>query len=59
MRFLETRTGAFVERDPERTNFAILSHTWRRRGEQPYAKLSEIQKRYDLSASCPQHETQD
>ena len=59
MRFLNTRTGAFIERDPEKTEFAILSHTWRRRGEQPYAKLSGIQKQYNLSVSCPRHETQD
>ena len=59
MRFLDTRTGAFVERDPERTNFAILSHTWDAGGEQPFMKLSEIQRRYDLTASCPRHVTQD
>ena len=59
MRFLDTRTGAFVERVPEKTRFAILSHTWSRRGKQPSTKVSEIQKRYDLSASCPWHDTQD
>ena len=52
MRFLDTRTGAFVERVPEKTRFAILSHTWSRRGEQPSTKVSEIQKRY-ISKSLP------
>ena len=45
MRFLDTWTGAFVERDPEETRFAILSHTWVG-DEQSYTELREIQKLY-------------
>ena len=56
MRFLDTRTGAFVERDPEETRFAILSHTWVG-DEQSYTELREIQKRCDLKVQCPLHGT--
>ena len=45
MRFLDTTTGEFVERDPRRTRYAILSHTWGK-GEQTYEELKRIQQRY-------------
>ena len=48
MRFLSTETGEFVERNPEETEFAILSHTWGEY-EQTYTELREIQTRYGLS----------
>ncbi|TBU26281.1 HET-domain-containing protein [Dichomitus squalens] len=48
MRFLDTNTGAFVERDPKETKYAILSHTWGQH-EQTYTELREIQKRYPPS----------
>ncbi|TBU37126.1 hypothetical protein BD309DRAFT_1084867 [Dichomitus squalens] len=57
MRFLNTRTGEFVERDPKETEYAILSHVWDSQGEQSYMKLSEIQKRYILQAQCLLHGT--
>ncbi|TBU37123.1 hypothetical protein BD309DRAFT_1084866 [Dichomitus squalens] len=57
MRFLNTRTGEFVERDPKETEYAILSHVWDSQGEQSYMKLSEIQKRYNLQARCLLHGT--
>ncbi|EJF59841.1 HET-domain-containing protein, partial [Dichomitus squalens LYAD-421 SS1] len=28
MRLLDTRTGQFVEKDPERTSYTVLSHVW-------------------------------
>ncbi|TBU37097.1 hypothetical protein BD309DRAFT_905736 [Dichomitus squalens] len=55
MRFLDTRTGEFIERDPKATKYAILSHTWDKEGEQSYKELRKIQKRYDLKAQCPLH----
>nr|VWO94662.1 N/A [Ganoderma boninense] len=47
MRFLDTVTGQFVDRNPrDRTvKYAILSHTWSWEGEQTYQELREIQKR--------------
>ncbi|TBU40453.1 HET-domain-containing protein [Dichomitus squalens] len=45
MRLLDTRTGQFVERDPGKTTYAILSHTWRQR-EQTYDELKSVQARY-------------
>ncbi|EJF59924.1 HET-domain-containing protein [Dichomitus squalens LYAD-421 SS1] len=45
MRFLDTRTGQFVVRDPEKTRYAILSHTWRT-WEQTYGELKIVQARY-------------
>ena len=48
MRLLDTETGQFVEKDPERTRYAILSHTWdTEKPEQTYEQLREIQQRYD------------
>ncbi|TBU57952.1 HET-domain-containing protein [Dichomitus squalens] len=59
MRFVDTRTGEFVDRDPKATEYAtkyaILSHTWDIEGEQSYKELRKIQKRYDLKAQCPLH----
>ena len=48
MRFLDTWTGQFVERDPrdQETRYAILSHTWDSKGEQTYQELRDIQRRY-------------
>ncbi|KAM5546197.1 hypothetical protein V8D89_000323 [Ganoderma adspersum] len=48
MRVVDTATGHFVEIDPSdrRTKYAILSHTWRRKGEQTYQQLRDIQTRY-------------
>ena len=51
MRFLDTRTGAFVERDPGETVFAILSHTWDNDDEQTYEELRDIQRRYEVPKS--------
>ena len=51
MRLLDTETGQFVEKDPERTRYAILSHTWDiEKGEQTYKELKKIQRRYGLGA---------
>ncbi|EJF59847.1 HET-domain-containing protein, partial [Dichomitus squalens LYAD-421 SS1] len=46
MRVLDTWTCQFVEVDPEKTRFAILSHTWRER-EQTYDELKIVQARYE------------
>ncbi|KAM5546278.1 hypothetical protein V8D89_000404 [Ganoderma adspersum] len=55
MRVLDTETGQFVEIDPEATDeyggrktpvYAILSHTWDKKGEQTYEQLKKIQLRY-------------
>ena len=47
MRFLDTLTGQFVEKNPMETLYAMLSHTSdRERGEQTYEQLKRIQKRY-------------
>ena len=46
MRLLDTNTGQFVDKDPERTIYAILSHTWDDKGEQTYEQLRSIQRRY-------------
>ncbi|EJF64687.1 HET-domain-containing protein, partial [Dichomitus squalens LYAD-421 SS1] len=43
MRVLDTWTGQFMELDPEKTNFAILSHTWRKK-EQTYNELKLSRK---------------
>ncbi|TBU45305.1 hypothetical protein BD309DRAFT_956436 [Dichomitus squalens] len=56
MRLLDTRTGQFVEKDPEdeNTTFAILSHTWDPKGEQTFKQLKKIQKRYVLQSQSSQ-----
>ena len=46
MRLLDTKTGQFVEKDPETTKYGILSHTWDKSSEQTYEELREIQQRY-------------
>ncbi|KAI1786213.1 HET-domain-containing protein [Ganoderma leucocontextum] len=47
MRVLDTETGQFVEKDPEKTRYAILSHTWdNETGEQTYRELKKIQRCY-------------
>ncbi|KAM5531957.1 hypothetical protein V8D89_014357 [Ganoderma adspersum] len=46
MRLLDTETGQFVEADPQKTTYAILSHTWDQRGEQTHEELKKIQQRY-------------
>ena len=61
MRLLDTKTGHFVEKDPEgcdvfgrpqaRFKYAILSHTWDQDGEQTYGELREIQRRYEVPKS--------
>ena len=45
MRFLDTWTGQSVERDPKETDYAILSHTWRKR-EQTYDEVKIVQARH-------------
>ncbi|TBU30346.1 hypothetical protein BD311DRAFT_796061 [Dichomitus squalens] len=45
MRVLDTWSGLFVEVDPERKQFAILSHTWRKK-EQTYDELKLVQADY-------------
>ena len=57
MRFLDTRTCAFVDRDPRKAKFAILSHTWDEGGEQSYKELKKIQKWANLKVQCPRHAT--
>ena len=42
MRFLNTRTGRFEEKDPTKTVYAILSHTWDNI-EQTHKDIQEIQ----------------
>ncbi|PIL28750.1 hypothetical protein GSI_08794 [Ganoderma sinense ZZ0214-1] len=55
MRLLDTWTGHFVEKDPEETEYAILSHTWDNlKGEQTYKQLKKIQQRYETQPSAPQ-----
>ena len=59
MRLLHTKTGQFVEKDPEEcdhwgkpvTVYAILSHTWDKDAEQTYRELRDIQHRYEVSKS--------
>ncbi|PIL28692.1 hypothetical protein GSI_08736 [Ganoderma sinense ZZ0214-1] len=47
MRFVDTKTGQFVEKDPGEVVYAILSHTWDKgNGEQTYKELEKIQQRY-------------
>ncbi|KAI1786210.1 hypothetical protein LXA43DRAFT_1185299 [Ganoderma leucocontextum] len=61
MRLLDVETGQFVERDPENTVYAILSHTWSFEGEQTYQELRKIQQRYPpkkydpLQPTSPSH----
>ncbi|KAI9058581.1 HET-domain-containing protein [Trametes sanguinea] len=52
MRILDTRTGHFrwID-DPERTPYAILSHTWDPEGEQSYQDLLKLQ----TIAPAPSH----
>ena len=59
MRFLDTRTGTFVEQDPNKMKFAILSHTWDAAGEQSHKELRRVQKRYSTEVRCPRHNTND
>ena len=55
MRLLDTYTGQFVDKDPEKTAYAILSHTWdTKQGEQTYEQLKKIQQRYDPGSQTPQ-----
>ncbi|KAI1786351.1 HET-domain-containing protein [Ganoderma leucocontextum] len=55
MRLLDTETGQFVEKDPEKTVYAILSHTWdTEKGEQAYEELKKIQRRYGTRSDVPQ-----
>ena len=50
MRLLLTDTGEFVEiNNPIHHVYAILSHTWRREGEQSYRDILEIQRSLGLS----------
>lgn len=55
MRLLDTETGQFVEKDPEKEEvvYAILSHTWDAKGEQTYQELKNIQWRYTLASRIP------
>ena len=54
MRLLDTHTGQFVDRDPEDTEYAILSHTWdTKNGEQTYEQLKKIQQRYNPGFQTP------
>ncbi|KAM5545091.1 hypothetical protein V8D89_001202 [Ganoderma adspersum] len=55
MRLLDTETGQFVEKYPEkdRTVYATLSHTWDAKGEQTYQELKKIQGRYNLMSRIP------
>ena len=48
MRVLDTATGQFVGIDPRnrKIKYAVLSHTWRRQGEQTYQQLKGIQSRH-------------
>ena len=48
MRLLDTGTGQFVDKDPEQTRYAILSHTWDD-VEQTYQDILKIQKSYNKS----------
>lgn len=48
MRFLDTLTGQFVEKDPRTTTYAILSHTWDA-AEQTLQAVLKIQESYDSS----------
>ncbi|KAM5546150.1 hypothetical protein V8D89_000276 [Ganoderma adspersum] len=55
MRLLDTETGWFVEKDPETTEYAILSHTWdTKEGEQTYKELKKIQRRCGPASHAPQ-----
>ncbi|KAM5546187.1 hypothetical protein V8D89_000313 [Ganoderma adspersum] len=55
MRLLDTNTGQFVEKDPEKTRYAVLSHTWDDKGEQTYEELKRIQRRYAPVSQTPLH----
>ncbi|KAM5546280.1 hypothetical protein V8D89_000406 [Ganoderma adspersum] len=59
MRLLDTETGQFVEKDPEKDRmvYAILSHTWDAKGEQMYQELKKIQGRYNLMSRIPVPQT--
>ncbi|TBU30341.1 HET-domain-containing protein [Dichomitus squalens] len=46
MRLLDTRTGQFVEKDPERTSYTVLSHVWDK-VEQSYQEVRGVQSSYD------------
>nr|VWP01208.1 Zn(2)-C6 fungal-type domain-containing protein [Ganoderma boninense] len=60
MRVLDTETGHFVEKDPEETRYAILSHTWdNEKGEQTYKELRKIQLRYCVGPQFTQSHSRD
>ncbi|KAI1786356.1 HET-domain-containing protein [Ganoderma leucocontextum] len=60
MRLLDTDTGQFVQKDPKRTVYAILSHTWdTERGEQTFEQLKTIQRRYEPSTSSSPEQDRD
>ncbi|PIL29956.1 hypothetical protein GSI_07867 [Ganoderma sinense ZZ0214-1] len=46
MRLLDTTNCQFVEADPRNVDYAILSHTWDRGGEQTFQELRRIQEGY-------------
>ncbi|TBU52825.1 HET-domain-containing protein [Dichomitus squalens] len=46
MRLLDTRTGQFVEKDPERTSYTVLSHVWDK-VEQSNQEVRGVQSSYD------------
>lgn len=50
MRLLDTTTCQFIEADPRNVDYAILSHTWNRYGEQTFQDLRRIQERYASKA---------
>ncbi|TBU57944.1 hypothetical protein BD310DRAFT_852318, partial [Dichomitus squalens] len=45
MRLLDVWTGQFVEKDPKKTQYAILSHMWDE-VEQTYQDVRDIQQSY-------------
>ncbi|PIL28695.1 hypothetical protein GSI_08739 [Ganoderma sinense ZZ0214-1] len=51
MRLLDTHTGQFEEKDPGNTEYAVLSHTWKREGEQTYHDVRHIQARFPSTHS--------
>ncbi|KAM5537001.1 hypothetical protein V8D89_009330 [Ganoderma adspersum] len=57
MRLLDTETCQFVDKDPEKTTYAILSHTWDKEGdsEQTYEQLRNIQQRYAPASQTMQN----
>ncbi|TBU51377.1 hypothetical protein BD310DRAFT_942287 [Dichomitus squalens] len=48
MRLLDTHTGQFMEKDPKRIKYAILSHVWDQvEGEQSYRDVRHIQNSHN------------